>query len=175
MVSTVYNIGILWLPIEYLLIAPLASTDYIFMSSDYHFDIYWLHMWCLVTITVVLLAMVLSVFLTTDDPLVTYYNSPFWFHFWWLLITTLIYYYCQFSILWFPILYLLIASLMSSDFPLVSTDYIFACHFCTCDHYIFCLFLLTADDTFVSLITTLLSSDYPPTFGIILLNVLTSK
>ena len=120
-VSTGYNIGILWLPIEYLLIAPLASTDYIVMSSDYHFDIlwfffviYWLNLSCLVTITVVPLAMVLSVFFDWR-PLVSYY-SPLWFHFWWLLITTLIYYYCQFNILWFSIWYLLIASLMSSGF-----------------------------------------------------------
>lgn len=123
-VSTGYNIGILWLPIEYLLIAPLASTDYIVMSSDYHFDIlwfffviYWLNLSCLVTITVVPLAMVLSVFfdwrlMTLWYLIIAHYDfifDGFWLQHWYIITANLIYCDFPFGIYWLHLWCLLVS------------------------------------------------------------------
>jgi hypothetical protein len=106
-----------WLPLWYLPITPLVSSDYLFgifwlplwyllitslVSSDYPFGIFWLPLWYLLI-----------------TPLVSsdYLFGIFWLPLWYLLITPLLSSDYPFSIFWLPLWYLLITPLVSSDYP----------------------------------------------------------
>jgi hypothetical protein len=88
------HFGIFWLPLWYLLITTLAS-------SDYHFGIVWLPLWHLLITT-----------LASSD----YHFGIFWLPLWHLLITTLASSDYHFGIVWLPLWHLLITTLASSDY-----------------------------------------------------------
>jgi hypothetical protein len=82
-----------WLPLWYLLITTMVS-------SDYHFGIFWLPLWYLLITTLV-----------SSD----YHYGIFWLPLWYLLITTLVSSDYHFGIFWLPLWYLLITTMVSSN------------------------------------------------------------
>ena len=89
--SSIYGF---WLPLWYLLITSLVSSDYLF-------GIFWLSLWYLLITSLV-----------SSD----YFFGIFWLSLWYLLIISLVSSDYFFGIFWLLLWYLLITSLVSSNF-----------------------------------------------------------
>ena len=91
-----------WLPLWYLLITPLVS-------SDYPFGIFWLPLWYLL---LPLWYLLITPLVSSDYPF-----GIFLLPLWYLLITPLVSSDYPFGIFWLPLWYLPITPLVSSDYP----------------------------------------------------------
>ena len=98
---------IFWLPLFYILITPL-------LSSDYPFFTFWLPLFYIL----------ITPLLSSDYPFVI-----FWLPLWYLLITPLLSSDYTFGIFWLPLCYLLITPLVSSDHCIVSHSLIISSNF----------------------------------------------